>query len=86
LAASHASLDGRSLRSHLLAANETDQIAQGGRRQHGDRAVIDSMLVIRVLDRQIGPPLGMDSITPSWSRTSTHGSSSRQKTRQTRPR
>src|SRR6266849_2158246 len=39
-----------------MSANETDEISQGGRREHGDRAVIDTRLVIPVGHGQIGPP------------------------------
>jgi hypothetical protein len=54
------SLGGLTLSSPVLSmsANKTNQIAQGGRRQHGDGAVIDTRLVIRVWYRQIGPPPG----------------------------
>jgi hypothetical protein len=55
-----ASIGGLALSSLSLSmsANETDQISQGGRREQGDGAFIDTRLVVHVWHGQVGPPPG----------------------------
>jgi hypothetical protein len=55
-----ASIEGLALSSLSLSmsANETNQISQGGRREQGDGAFIDTRLVIHVWHGEVGPPPG----------------------------